>query len=140
MGFLSSKPLAITSLHSQLLHSIPATTISKPDPDQLPNFAMHANSIIALAIGATAVSAAAVPGLEVRQANTFLQFPASLDCPEGNGLHVLKKDLVEAAKTANRDGEPYEQSASNLANKHCGTPKFNNIPLWIVSHSLDSDD
>jgi len=101
---------------------------------------MHANSIIALVIGATAVSAAAVPGLEVRQADSYLQFPQSIDCPVGDGVHVLKEDLVEAAKNANRDGQPYEQSAANLATPHCGTSEFSDIPLWTVSHSLDSDD
>jgi hypothetical protein len=123
------------ALLSQLPPSTPATAISKPDPDQLPYFAMHAKSIIALALGATAVSAAAVPGLEVRQAgDLYRQFPESLDCPVKNGVHVLKKDLVEAVKNGKRDGPPYEASAANLATRHCGNSNFKGIPLWTVSY------
>lgn len=101
---------------------------------------MHANFIIALALGATAVSAAALPGLEVRQTDSYLQFPESLDCPVRNGVHVLKKDLVEAAKNGKRDGPPYEQSGANLATRHCGNQNFKGIPIWTVSQSLESDD
>ncbi|KAH4840999.1 hypothetical protein HBH75_231330 [Parastagonospora nodorum] len=94
---------------------------------------MHANSIIALALGATAVSAAAVPGLEVRQAgDLYRQFPESLDCPVKNSVHVLKKDLVEAVKNGKRDGPPYEASAANLATRHCGNSNFKGIPLWTT--------
>jgi hypothetical protein len=101
---------------------------------------MHASSIVALAFGATAASAAAVPDLEVRAiqaCDPYCQFPESIDCPVRDGVHVLKKDLVEAARNGNREGEPREKDANNLATKHCSDPKFRGIPLWIVSSLLE---
>ena len=96
-------------------------------------FNMHASSIIALALGATAVSATVLP----RQADAcngqFCQFPKTIDCPVANGKGVTRAILEETVKNSKRVGAPYELSASNLATKHCMSPDFRDIPLWAVS-------
>jgi hypothetical protein len=103
---------------------------------------MHASSIVALALGATVASAATFPNLKVREAQVcdpYCQFPESIDCPVRNGVHVLKKNLVDAVRNGNRAGDPREKDANNLATTHCSDQKFRGIPLWIVSLSLERD-
>jgi hypothetical protein len=100
---------------------------------------MHASSIFALALGATAAAAVAVPNLEVRAAQAcdpYCQFPESIDCPVRNGVHVTKQALVDAARNGKRDGAPLETDANNLATTHCSDRKFRGIPLWVVSFPI----
>jgi hypothetical protein len=100
---------------------------------------MHASSIVALALGATAAVAAIVPELDVRAAQAcdpYCQFPESIQCPVRNGVHVTKKTLIDAARHGNRVGPPRETDANNLATTHCSDRKFRGIPLWVVSFSL----
>ncbi|RMZ68298.1 hypothetical protein GMOD_00004520 [Pyrenophora seminiperda CCB06] len=102
---------------------------------------MHASSIIALALGATAVSAAAFPNVEARQdkCDPYCQFPASVDCPVRGGVHVTKQQLASSAQKGDRSGSPYEQSASNLATTHCSGTQFKGIPLWTTDiHASDN--
>lgn len=89
---------------------------------------MRASSFIALAIGATAVSASGSASCD-----PYCQFPASLDCPGGGGVHIDKKDLIAAVVAGDRSQPPQETSASNLATRHCAAV---NYPLWTVSFSL----
>ena len=96
---------------------------------------MHASSIIALALGATAVSAAAFPRQVSGCDGLFCQFPATIDCPVPNGKGVTSDMLKKQVKSASRVGAPQETSASNLATKYCSSPKFRDIPLWTVSSS-----
>ncbi|CAE7214361.1 hypothetical protein CFE70_009769 [Pyrenophora teres f. teres 0-1] len=96
---------------------------------------MHASSIIALALGASAVSAAAFPNVQVRDNSasyTFTNFPVYIDCPVPNGNKVTQQRLKDAVGNAKREGEPREKSAFNLATRHCGFPNFSGIPLWMT--------
>ncbi|EUC45337.1 hypothetical protein COCMIDRAFT_26459 [Bipolaris oryzae ATCC 44560] len=95
---------------------------------------MYASSFIALALGATAVSAAAFPNVQARQAVCdlcdFANLPSSLDCPANGGVHITDKELAAAIKAADRSQPPRETSASNLATSHCSGAEFRGIPLW----------
>jgi len=103
---------------------------------------MHTSSIIALALafGATAVSAAAFPNPQAAQPQTctgqFCQFPKTIDCPVENGTGIPKEALEQAVKDASRDGQPYELQALNLGLRNCRTQNFLDIPLWTVSFFL----
>ncbi|KAF7448717.1 hypothetical protein Ptr902_03805 [Pyrenophora tritici-repentis] len=89
---------------------------------------MHASSIIALALGATAVSAASVQG---RASYTYANFPTSIDCPVENGKGVTQ-DTLKDAVTNHKRGPPRETSAANLATRHCAKQEFSGIPLWVM--------
>ncbi|KAH8712060.1 hypothetical protein GQ44DRAFT_742608 [Phaeosphaeriaceae sp. PMI808] len=91
---------------------------------------MHASAIVALALGATAVSAAALSARDT--CDPFCQFPASIDCPVRGGVHVTKAELTEAVRNARREGAPRETDANNLATRHCSDNKFRGIPLWVT--------
>lgn len=93
---------------------------------------MHATSFIALALGATAVSAASVQG---RATYKYKQFPAAFDCPVENGKGLLRETIIDAVTNANRQGTPQEPSANWLSTKYCSNPSFEGIPLWTVSKS-----
>ncbi|XP_014554246.1 hypothetical protein COCVIDRAFT_105523 [Bipolaris victoriae FI3] len=86
---------------------------------------MHASSFIALALGATAVSAAAQ-----KSCDPACQFPKSLDCPVRGGVHIDQKDLIDAVKAGDRSQPPRETSAANLATKYCSGLKT--YPLWVT--------
>lgn len=99
---------------------------------------MHASSIIAIAIGAIAVSAAALSAPDT--CDPFCQFPASIDCPVRDGVHVTKAELTDAILNAKREGAPVETDAKNMATRHCGDLKFRGIPLWVVSFSFEGEE
>ncbi|EMD59346.1 hypothetical protein GGP41_009212 [Bipolaris sorokiniana] len=98
---------------------------------------MHASSFIALALGATAVPAAAFPKVEARQKAcnpfcNFLNLPNILDCPANGGHRLTKAVIANALLTADRSGPPRETSAPNLATSYCNGSNFRGIPLWTT--------
>lgn len=97
---------------------------------------MHANIVVALALGATAVSATALPALQVRDngaCDPTCNFPESMYCPGNGGALIQKADIVAAARNGDRSGEPYDTSAANVASGKCAVRAYSGIPLWNVS-------
>ncbi|EUC38569.1 hypothetical protein COCCADRAFT_32491 [Bipolaris zeicola 26-R-13] len=99
---------------------------------------MHASSFIALALGATAVSAAAFPNVEARQQScepycNFPNLPKILDCPRNGGQRLTKDVVAKALLAADRSEPPRETSANNLATSHCNGSRFSGIPLWTIT-------
>lgn len=115
----------------------PTAARIKHRPNQLLNFTMHASSIVALALGAVAVSATALPNLQVRDGacDPECNFPKSMTCSDNGGATLQKADIVAAARNGDRSGKPYEASASNIASEFCSMTAYRGIPFWTVSFS-----
>ncbi|KAH9862426.1 hypothetical protein J1614_011081 [Plenodomus biglobosus] len=122
-------------LYSSPRLSIPTNQQTRHSPNQLLFPIMHANTLIALALGATAVSAASLPDLQVRQSGACdpsCNFPNSMYC-SGNGGALLQRDqIIALAENADRSGPPREQNANNLASGKCAGAGYD-FPLWIAN-------
>ncbi|RAR01850.1 hypothetical protein DDE82_006188 [Stemphylium lycopersici] len=93
---------------------------------------MHASSIIALALGAAAVSATALPDLEVRDGtcDPACNFPKSMYCTENGGAEINRDEMIALARNADRSGKPIEESSSNISSEFCHMTRFRNMPFW----------
>lgn len=83
----------------------------------------------------TTAALAALFAAAAQAAITFEQFPATgITCPNSDASGQLTSDTaaLKAAAEAAKDGEPYEQSASNIASGACSSLK---LPYFIVSHT-----
>lgn len=82
----------------------------------------------------TTAALAALFAAAAQAAITFEQFPATgITCPNSDASGQLTSDTatLKAAAEAAKDGEPYEQSASNIASGQCSSLK---LPYFIVSY------
>lgn len=118
------KNKTLHSFHSFRCQQLPGP---KPQPGpKLHSFNMHALSVIALAIGATAVSAQ-------QACEGFCQFPENgLFCPR-SGLNFTKEQIIDVAKTVGESKAPYETDANELATAGCQGALYSKIPLYVVS-------